>query len=318
MGFQPPAGKNGGNTPHPIACCVALILFLCVILFKIAIMQDNIHSRLFDQHEPGNIAWLCYYGSDRDILALPSYELLILEADALGPITKKDKDNRVCVAYMSIGEISKSRWFWQLVQGRPWLLDENPDWPGALKVDPRSQEWSDLLINTIAPGILEAGYDGFMLDNVDIGEYLENTSPEAYAGAKEAVENIIRRLRQVYPKAVIIANGGLETAANTADCLDAVVCESTFSRWIARDDGSFVYAEVSSQDRLWLRPRLLRIRGAGIPILALEYVDPEDAIARQHVRETVKKAGYHPYIGERNLMLVPSEGSRTGDLPPAK
>lgn len=270
-------------------------------------MQKNSKSKFFDQNKPNSIEWLCYYGQNRDVLALSAYKLLILEADALGPITREDKNNRVCAAYMSIGEISQSRWFWPLVKDKPWLLEKNPEWPDARRVDPRSREWSDLLVNTIAPTLLAAGYDGFMLDNVDIGEYLENRDPVTYAGAKDAVANIIRRLRHRFPEAVLIANGALETAADTADCLDAVVCESTFSRWIAGEDGSFSYAEVSPQDRAWLRPRLLRIRGAGIPVLALEYVAPEDAAARQRVREAVKKAGYHPYIAERHLMRFPGD-----------
>lgn len=276
-------------------------------------MQKNIKSRLFGADEPRGIAWLCYYGPDRNVLALPDYQLLVLEADALGPLAEEDKAGRLCVAYLSIGEISQSRWFWPLVQDKPWLLEENPDWPGARRIDPRSREWSDLLVNTIAPALLAAGYDGFMLDNVDIGEFLETRDPATYAGARDAVADIIRRLRHAYPQVVIIANGGLETAADTAECLDAVVSESTFSRWIANEDGSFSYADVSPQDRAWLRPRLLRIRGAGVPVLALEYVDPEDEAARQRVREAARKAGYHPYIAERHLMRFPSEKPRDSD-----
>lgn len=268
-------------------------------------MRTNSYFRLFGSGEPRSISWLCYYGQDRNVLALPAYDLLILEADALGSITEADKGNRVCVAYMSIGEISSNRWFWPLVQNKPWLLEENPDWPGARRIDPRSPEWGDLLADTIAPALLAAGYDGFMLDNADIGEYLENRNPAAYAGAREAVANIIRRLRRRFPQAVIIANGALETAADTADCLDAVVCESTFSRWRANEDGSVSYEEISPQDRAWLRPRLLRLRGAGIPILALEYVAIEDTAMRQRIQEAVKDAGDHPYIAERQLMRLP-------------
>lgn len=277
-------------------------------------MQKNLYARLFGSDEPRSIAWLCYYGQDRDVFALPAYDLLILEADALGPVTRDDKGNRMCVAYMSIGEISQSRWFWPLVQNKPWLLEENPDWPDARRIDPRSPEWSDLLVDTIAPALLAAGYDGFLLDNADIGEYLENKDPATYAGAREAVANIIRRLRRRFPKAALIANGALETAAETADCLDAVVCESTVSRWRTNGDGSVSYEQISPQDRAWLRPRLLRLRGAGLPVLALEYVAPDDAATRQRVREAVKNAGDHPYMAERQLMRLPPAGQADGGL----
>ena len=269
-------------------------------------MQKNLYSRLFGSEEPRHITWLCYYGQDREVLALSGYDLLILEADALGPVTKEDKGDRMCLAYMSIGEISQSRWFWPLVRDKPWLLEENPDWPDARRIDPRSPEWSDLLVDTIAPALLAAGYDGFLLDNADIGEYLENWDPAAYAGSRDAVANIIRRLRRRFPEAALIANGALETAADTADCLDAVVCESTVSRWRTNEDGSVFYEQISPQDRAWLRPRLLRLRGAGLPVLALEYVAPDDAVTRQRVREAVQHAGDHPYMAERQLMRLPS------------
>ena len=216
-------------------------------------MQKNLYSRLFGSEEPRHITWLCYYGQDREVLALSGYDLLILEADALGPVTKEDKGDRMCLAYMSIGEISQSRWFWPLVRDKPWLLEENPDWPDARRIDPAS-----------------------------------------YSGSRDAVANIIRRLRRRFPEAALIANGALETAADTADCLDAVVCESTVSRWRTNEDGSVFYEQISPQDRAWLRPRLLRLRGAGLPVLALEYVAPDDAVTRQRVREAVQHAGGHP------------------------
>lgn len=318
MESQPVRKECDRSAPFLCALCFALALLFSAFSTpaatptphthsetSTATMQKNAKSRLFGSDEHRSIAWLCYYGSDRNVLALPAYKLFILEADALGPLTREEKAGRLCAAYMSIGEISQSRWFWPLVQDKPWLLEENPDWPDARRIDPRSREWSDLLVNTIAPALLAAGYDGFMLDNVDIGEYLENRDPAAYAGARDAVADIIRRLRQVYPEALIIANGGLETAADTAECLDAVVIESAFSGWRANEDGSFSYAEISPQDRAWIRPRLLRVRGAGIPVLALEYVDPENAAARQRVSEAAQKAGYHPYMAERSLMQFP-------------
>lgn len=325
MELPPVNQKDSSKVPLSCASCLALVLFFNAFLAFAAaqnhhdilpptIMQLNVKSKLFGLGAPRGLTWLCYYGSNRDVLALPEYNLLILEADALGAITREDKGNRVCVAYMSIGEVSKNRWFWPLVQDKPWLLDENSDWPDARRIDPRSKEWSDLLVNTIAPKLLAAGYDGFMLDNVDIGEYLESRDHAAYAGAKEAVVNTIKRLRKTFPKAVLIANGALETAVDTADCLDAVIRESIFSRWIANEDGSFTYAEVSPQDQAWLRPRLLRIRGAGIPVLALEYVDSEDDAARQRVCTAAQKAGYYPYIAERQLMRFPSVKSRDSDL----
>lgn len=268
-------------------------------------MLTNLKSEISKMARANNLKWLCYYGDDRAVLSLPHYNLLVLEADALGSITRQDKGNRICLAYMSIGEVAPTRWFWPLVENKPWVLEKNRDWDGSARVNPASKEWQEMLINLIAPKLLEAGYDGFMLDNVDIGEYLEQMDPKKYAGAKNAVVDIIRLLRKTYPHAAIVPNGGLDTAAEAADCIDAVVRESIFSRWILNSSGAISYVNVSQQARAWLWPRLMRIRGLGIPILDLEYVKPGDASARKRVLEESRNAGFFPYIAQRNLMHLP-------------
>ncbi len=255
------------------------------------------------------LSWLCYYGPDREVLKLPGYQLLILEADALGPLSAKDKNGRKCLAYLGIGEIVESRWFWPELSDKPWLLEANPAWPGSRRVDPRSSEWAEILLDKIAPALLAAGYDGFLLDNTDIGEYLENLDPERFAGANQAVVAIIRALRKKFPKALIVANGGLSTACEAADSLDAVMRESTVSAWTANDDGTFSYADLSTQGQAWLRPRLMRVRACGLPVLALEYADPEKPDEHRRISEIVRKAGHHPYIAERSLMHYPGAKS---------
>lgn len=266
--------------------------------------------------QQGNpLAWLCYYGGDRQVLALPGYRLLILEADALGPLSVQDKAGRKCLAYLGLGEVSEGRWFWSWLAGKDWLLEANPAWPGSRRIDPRSPEWKEILVEKIAPALLEAGYDGFLLDNADVGEYLEALDPERFAGAREAVAEIIRALRRKFPAALIVANGGLDTAAEAADSLDAVMRESTISGWTANADGSFAYAEISPQDRAWLRPRLLAARAAGLPVLALEYADPDNLEEQRRVRALALKAGHHPYIAERSLMSYP--GAKKAPTPEA-
>lgn len=268
-------------------------------------MPDNFKTRISDWAKSDSIKWLCYYGPDKAVLEIPGYNILVLEGDALGPIVNEKKGDSARVAYMSIGEISPDRWYWPEVKNKPWVLEKNRDWDGSARVDPRSGEWSDMLVNSIAPKLLAMGYDGLMLDNIDIGEYLEQKDPKKYAGAQTAVVDIIRRLGKAFPGAVLISNGGLDTAAEAADQLDAVIRESVFSRWIIGPDGSISYADVTPQARAWLRPRLLRIRGEGLPLLDLEYVAPNDEEKRERVLREAKAAGYFPYIAQRDLMRLP-------------
>ncbi|MDR2391350.1 MAG: endo alpha-1,4 polygalactosaminidase, partial [Planctomycetota bacterium] len=147
--------------------------------------------------------WLCYYGSDRRVLDVPDMDLLILEAEALGDLAPEDKKGRFCVAYMSIGEVEMNRWYWEMVKDKPWVLEPNPDWPDSRRVDSRSGEWREMLVGMIAPLLLEAGYDGFLLDNVDNAEILLEQDAKRFKGADDATVALIEELRKAFPDAVI-------------------------------------------------------------------------------------------------------------------
>ena len=249
--------------------------------------------------------WLCYYGDDRRVLDVEGYELLILESESIGDLFDADKKGRICVGYMSVGEAERNRWFYPDIKNKPWVLDVNPEWPDSRLVDPRSEEWRDLVVNYIAAGIVDAGYDGFILDNVDTAEELLRRDPELYQGADDAMASILKALRETYPDKTIIANGGLSIVPLAFDSVDAVMYEGTYSSWKRLEDNTFIYAEISPKNKTWQRPRLLRIKAAGLPILALEYADPADPDGIRRVRDAVVKAGNNPYVSQRALDTFP-------------
>ncbi|MDR1745118.1 MAG: endo alpha-1,4 polygalactosaminidase [Planctomycetota bacterium] len=256
--------------------------------------------------------WLCYYGQDRRVLDVEGYDLLILESEAVGDLSPGDKKGRICVGYMSIGEVEQNRWYHPDVKDKPWVLDANPEWPDSRLVDQRSDEWRDLVVNYIAAGIVDAGYDGFILDNVDTAEELLRRDPELYKGADEGAAAIIRALRETYPDKTIIANGGLSVVPLARGSVDAVMYEGTFSSWKRLDGGGFGYGEIAPKNKTWQRPRLLRIKAAGLPVLALEYADPNDPAGVERVYEAVRKAGNNPYVSQRDLDTFPGSDA----LPP--
>lgn len=258
--------------------------------------------------------WLCYYGGDRGVLDAPGYQMLILERDAIGVLTPDDKQGKKCIAYMSVGEVNTGRWYWPGIEDSEWVLEANPEWPDARLVDVRSPEWRELLVDVVAASLIEAGYDGFMLDNVDTAEVLLRRDSERYQGADDAMIGIVRELRERYPDAVIIANGGLSIVPQVADSLDAMMYEGTVSTWRRLDDGELCYHDITPQQRAWLRPRLLRVKNAGLQILALEYVAPSDRAARKKVWNTVVRMGNNPFVSVRGLDLLPeSVGLKPGE-----
>ncbi len=207
---------------------------------------------------------------------------------------------------MSVGEAERYRWFYDEIKDKEWMHEANPDWPDSRLVDPRSPEWQDLIVNEVALAIMELGYDGFILDNVDTPETLMEKNATQFAGADAAMVELIGKLKARYPEAVIIANGGLTIVPRAADNLAGMMYEGTQSTWKKEGDG-YVYGFISPKQKAWLEPRLNRVKAAGLPILALEYADLSDKAEVEKVYEAARKAGTNPFVSVRSLAWFPGQ-----------
>ena len=87
--------------------------------------------------------------------------------------------SRRVYAYMSVGEASTFRYYWSsawnIVQPE-WIASENPHWPGSYRVRYWHNAWKRILIydtSSYLNAILEAGFDGVVLDGIDTYQYFE-------------------------------------------------------------------------------------------------------------------------------------------------
>jgi cysteinyl-tRNA synthetase len=133
------------------------------------------------------------YGSKAQFISdvtARNYDLMIMDLFFNGRITfnaseinqLKNKSNggkRLVLAYLSIGEAEDYRYYWQTRwtnQKPDWLLDENPDWKGNLKVKFWNKEWQSIITgndSSYLHMIMKADFDGVYLDRVDAFEYFE-------------------------------------------------------------------------------------------------------------------------------------------------
>lgn len=248
--------------------------------------------------------WVCYYGSNREVLAIPGKDLLILDADSIGPLTQEEKKGRICLAYLSLGEAESYRWFWDEIKDEPWIGGENPHWPGAHLIDVRAEAWQSLLIKRVARRHLERGYDGFLLDTLDTADTLMNHEPLLYEGVHSAMVTIVRRLREAYPHAILVANGGLSMIRGTAPYLDGVLYEGIYSTY---DFTTKTYRRRTDAERTWIQERLSRVIPYELPILALEYVDPSHPEEAASIEAMARAAGFPPYLTQIDLHSFPGE-----------
>lgn len=79
---------------------------------------------------------------------------------------KKNEGERLVIAYLSIGEAEKYRYYWKKNEGKEWVKYENPEWKGNHIVEYWNPEWQKIVYEYLDK-IVEAGFDGVYLDIVD-------------------------------------------------------------------------------------------------------------------------------------------------------
>ena len=206
------------------------------------------------------------------------------------------------LAYLRVGEADPRRPYWPAVRGKSFLIEPNPEWPDNIRVDVRDAHWQEVLLRDEVPRLMKLGFDGLMLDTIDTAPYLENKDPGRFAGSRQALRDWMRRLRESFPRAVVIANGGA-ALVDAAPFVDGFVIEGVFSIF---DQGRRVYRATTDAERTWKLGAIARARDvARKPVFSIEYADVGDvALSRWAFQESVRH-GFRPYVGVRDLNTAP-------------
>ena len=251
-----------------------------------------------------SIRWLAFYGMTADETILASYDLVVLDPGYQGSINLISRTGTKVCSYLSLGEIRTTDSFLELLEPVA-LLPENPDWPGTRRVDIRHPSWRSLVFDRIRS--LEAqAFTGLMLDTLDTPPYLEQLDPVRYHGMREAAVELVDCIRARWPEMMLIMNRGYALLPDVVHKIDAVIAESLLTS-PDQQTGKFAWVDsrqVESQLAL-LYPAAFR--RPPLPILSLDYWDPDDArtIAEIYRRERV--IGHHPYVATRLLDQIVAE-----------
>ena len=203
---------------------------------------------------------------------------------------------RRLLAYLSIGEAEKYRYYWRPAwNDKPpaWLEKENPDWLGNIKVRYWDPAWQALVFgkpDSYLDKIVDAGFDGVYLDLVDAYEYFEERGrPEAKADMKAFVLALARYAREKRGKpgfGVFPQNGeGLLDDPEYLAAVTGIGREDTYYGYGAQ--GKATPAEVTAG----FETALDKAVAAGKLVLSIDYVTDRKAAAKAY-----KRAGAHGYL----------------------
>jgi uncharacterized protein (TIGR01370 family) len=251
-----------------------------------------------------SLRWLAFYGATAEEAILATYDIAVLDPAFQGSISLVGgAGTRVC-GYLSLGEIRTSDPFLTYLDPAA-LLPENPDWPGTRRVDIRHPSWRSLVLDRKIPSLASQGFTGLMFDTLDTPPYLELLDPARYRGMREAAIELVGSIRARWPDMMLIMNRGYALLPDVVEKVDAIVAESLMtSPDREAGGGAWVESHRLEQQLSLLKPAAQR--RPPMPILSLDYWDPDDAGMIAEIYRRERDLGHHPYVATRLLdQIVP-------------
>ena len=252
---------------------IPIFLFLVLFCGCLNNSKDTIYDTNDGTNDKPNIKnnlninnfWV-YYGSN-NIEKLSKYDLVIIEPynykkDDIQKLKSLNPNIKV-IAYLSIGEVSKSRPYYNDV--KDISIGKNQNW-GSYYINIKSPKWHNILLNEITK-FKNMGFDGVFLDTVDSAIY-SNQNDETIL--------LIKEIREKNPNLIIIQNRGFEIVDKTAPYINGVLFEDFTTTYDFKHKKAHFW---ENNDLKWVNNQANNLKYLkdkyGIIVLTLDYVNDE-------------------------------------------
>lgn len=235
-----------------------------------------------------------FYGSNAPYDALKAFDIVVLDPDHHPTPNALRKPYSEPYAYVAVGEAHPTRPYFKDIPDAARLA-VNKDW-GSLVIDLSHPGWADFLATNIVTPLWDKGYRGFFLDTLDSYRLAAKFDEAAQqAGLVAVIETLHRR----FPGIRLILNRGFDIVPKVRDKIEMVAAESLFQGW---DAAAQRYVEIKEADRAWLLGELLKVRDTyKLPVLAIDYVAPQDRALTRATAEKIKALGIVPWVADGAL-----------------
>lgn len=238
------------------------------------------------------------YSAKPDPRDLAAFDLCILDPDSAVDLSRGHEMGRQFLAYLSLIELKPQTPAAKAAGERKIpLLGHNEIWDTDL-ADASDPEWERLLIDALAKSAASKGYDGFFLDTLESVALIRKTAPEKAAACQDSLVRIIRKLRNRYPDKKIVLNRGFDLLDQVSAEISGVLIESVYQSF---DRATGQYHAVDIRGSEWLEGRIRRIRALGLPVYAVDYVDPGQPDVAKTTADQLAKLGCIPLVTTPDL-----------------
>ena len=246
-------------------------------------------------------SWACYYGHEDRTEKLSGFDLLVSAPGGQDPASLRAKGVKV-LAYVSLGEVAGNGPYYEEAERLGLLVRHNENWDSWV-VDVRRPEWRELLFTRIIPDALSAGYDGLFFDTLDSPIDMQRRDPDTYKGTERSCVDLVRAIREKYPKMLLCQNRGFEIVRRTAPYLNYLLIEGLSS---SMDLATSTRTDVPEADRNFLIAKAEAALKANpkLVVLTLDYVPAGDTQEIEKAYNFSRKLGFVPYVSTPALNEV--------------
>lgn len=262
---------------------IKILLVIVPLLILFNSFQDNM--------EKSNVLF-CYGKINPSLVKDYKYAILESKNFTKKDVTKMRSQNDKVFAYISLGEINQYSSHFASLQ--KYTIGKNNIW-NSYYIDLTSKKANEILMKMVDE-LFSFGYDGLFLDNID--------NFTIYGPQKDQTKNVIDLIKQIkekYPKKMFIQNAGLDLAEETSRYIDIIAIESIATSYDFKSKTCNLSELAMFESKL---DRINSISGTySIPFILIEYADSYELAEK--VKKRIGETGYPVFIGNIDLQTFP-------------
>lgn len=269
---------------------------------------------------PALAPWVSCYGSAKDMGELDkvaqTFRIINVDVDPdIGNFTKaqitqlKNSGRNRVISYLNVGSTETFRSYWKKVPAGFVAAGANKaahvgaygGYPDETWMDLGNADYQKLLLDYVAPRLVEQGIDGFFMDNFEIVEHEPNEKNGACsASCRQGGLDFVRKLREKYPNLLIVMQNATSDVTRLGktggvafpSLLDGISHEEVYS---TKTDKS------SEKELLDWKALDLKPGGRNFWIATEDYVSKASNVKK--AREVYAKSranGFSPYVADES------------------
>ena len=248
--------------------------------------------------------WVIYYGDSAPLEAFDPYDPIILQSEFA--FAADLAQNKTVLGYLNLGEAETENPEFLEMQEKGLLIEENPDWPGSWKIDLRHSFWQSNILEKKIPALLQAGFNGLFLDQLDVVLDLEEKNPEKFKGMKEAAIWLVKEIRKQFPEIKLMMNRGYEILPQVGRDIDYELAETLYTSYNFKTKRYYVR---SKQEFEWQLAKLNAARKTfpNLVYFSLDYWNSNDKKMLEKIYSVELTHSFRPYVSIISLdKIVPA------------